>query len=108
MHFFLCELTGMYSGTPATAAIAAARAAVLPPTFFALPKTLVFDGPGQNFASTSGLERAVALSGEAGRQVDAATAKAACAIELNIKTVLMAMPLETALLLVGVSFALFP
>jgi hypothetical protein len=101
MHLFLCELTGMHSGAPATAAIAAARSSLPPKTFFAFPKTLCFDGPGQDFARKPSEEGAVALSGETGWQADTAAAENACTIKLTIKTVLMAMPLETALLLVG-------
>ena len=86
MHLFLCELTGMHGAAPATAAIEAAHASQPSHTLFPRPKTLTFDAEGQQRAQ---------------RAAGGGETPAACSVALNTKSVLMAMPLETALLLVG-------
>lgn len=146
MHHFLCDLTGLHSGTPRSDILATAAAAPPPLTLFPVDKQIEFSGVALRYARahaptseppatqaarsaaaacaetlTNGAlvnpaaddhaEDADASARENGCQRDAAEAgqvggarmATSSACVLDAKTVLLAMPVETALLLAGAS-----
>lgn len=80
MHYHLCQLAGVHGQLPAEA-LAAAAAAPTPKLLFAAPKMLSFSGAALRMAQLHPLPTRAVL--------------------LSAKTALLAMTIETAILVIG-------
>ena len=112
MHFFLCNLCGFWGHghfQPSREQLRAAAAAPEPPSLFLVPKLLHFSGQSLENARQSAPvhtchpcadQWARESSGTQQKDMDDGDRSAVAAV-LDVKTVLMAMPVETALLVVG-------
>ena len=112
MHFFVCNLCGFWGHGHfhfSCEQLRAAAAAPEPPSLFLVPKLLHFSGASLENARQSAPARAYHPCVDQWAQASSGTQqsdkddgdRSAVAPVLDVKTVLMAMPVETALLVVG-------